>query len=243
MLASVAATDVSALPVPDLFAAHIARTDRETTVSAQSVTVDLGWWGQSLHTRSLPGVVVNDVADTTISGAGRGPTSRATLFALADAALADDAPALTLLWSALAWGAGTSARNMNRRLDAVADHPGAAGLLRTAAEMSRSDPSAAYEVLRPKNRNLLPYLGPAFFSKFLYFAGGGDPFHPCLILDARVTLSLRRFGWASLHPGGAWPVTTYQRYCDLLLRWATEASTATRPVAADELELWLFRHG
>jgi 8-oxoguanine DNA glycosylase-like protein len=203
-------------------------------------------WNHALEHRGLPGRVAGhptrDGASTV--GSGRVFISRELLFELADGS--DDNPhrAMTLLWNSLAWGAGTSARNMNRRLDSVAAEPrAAAAVLVRAAGLSRMDAEAAYLTLRPKDRNLLPFLGPAFFSKYLYFAGGGNPEHPCLILDARVANSLRRHGWESLRTGGAWPPATYRRYCEPLKRWASEASTSERPVAADDLEFWLFQRG
>jgi hypothetical protein len=69
--------------------------------------------------------------------------------------------------------------------------------------------------------------------------------HPCLILDSRVADALRRrCGWRSLHPEGNWPAITYQRYCDLLARWATEESARRQhTVGPDQIEGWLFSEG
>lgn len=209
-------------------------------MSSQSVEVVPDWWNAALLRRGLPGEVTGAPA-----GGGRARISRGRIFDLASqASSADDW--LNVLWSALAWGAGTSARNMDRRLDAIAHlrRDAIRGLVESA-ELSREEPKAAYEALRPAG-NLIRWLGPAFFSKFLYFAGAGRPDHPCLILDARVAKALHLAGWSSLHPGGAWPAGTYERYCELLSRWANDSDvrgTAGRPVAADELELWLFTNG
>jgi hypothetical protein len=91
-------------------------------------------------------------------------------------------------------------------------------------------------MLRPGGRNEIRSLGPSFFTKFLYFAGGGSPDHPCLILDRVVATALRdHCGWTSLHPTGPWPAETYRRYCGLLARWAQDYHCAP-----DELERTLF---
>jgi hypothetical protein len=111
-------------------------------------------------------------------------------------------------------------------MGAVAAGPDAAGkLLRRAAELSRTDAAAAYEVLYPRRRSAIKGLGPSFGTKFLYFAGGGDPGHPSLILDSYVAAALHGHGWTSLR-GGGWPAWTCQRYCDLLSRWAAPLSIA-----------------
>jgi hypothetical protein len=120
----------------------------------------------------------------------------------------------------------------------AADSDRCGGLLAEAAAMAADDPIAAYALLRPA-RTAINGLGPAFFTKFLYFAGGGR--RGSLILDARVAGRLRRScGWASLVGTTSWPATTYGRYLELLHRWADEVSAGVRPVDADEIELQLF---
>jgi hypothetical protein len=93
---------------------------------------------------------------------------------------------------------------------------------------------------------VIPALGPAFFTKFLYFAGVGEGSTPCLILDARVAASLYEAGWTDL-PRSArkngysfsynWYTDTYVSYCELLKRWADAHGPKTRP---DEIERALF---
>lgn len=52
---------------------------------------------------------------------------------------------------------------------------------------------------------------PAFFTKLMYFAGGGHPHHPCAILDENVALALQKTcGWTSL-PLKGWLASAYQR--------------------------------
>lgn len=45
-------------------------------------------------------------------------------------------------------------------------------LLRRAAGLSMTDPRGAFLLLKPGG-NAISSLGPNFFTKFLYFAGGG----------------------------------------------------------------------
>jgi hypothetical protein len=86
---------------------------------------------------------------------------------------------------------------------------------------------------------------PAFFTKYLYFAGAGDPRHPCVILDSRVAAALVRIGWTSLHTKGGWPAITYSRYLDLLGRWSSELGSGRQDGSPrlDLLERWLFDTG
>jgi hypothetical protein len=129
-------------------------------------------------------------------------------------------------------------------MDAVmADPARAARLLRTAAELARHSPTEAFEMLHPGGRGAIAHLGPAFGTKFLYFAGAGEVGHPCFILDARVAAALRDLGWSSLGTRGGWGAATYTRYCRLLARWAIELSSGGPPVAGDQIEKWLFDRG
>jgi hypothetical protein len=70
---------------------------------------------------------------------------------------------------------------------------------------------------------LLKYLGPAFFTKYLYFAGGGAATRPCVILDRVVAANLRARGWDGLR-SASWSAVTYVQYCELLACLAREAS-------------------
>jgi hypothetical protein len=119
------------------------------------------------------------------------------------------------------------------------------GLIEAAA-LSRSDALLAYRAVCPStHRSLVKYMGPAFATKFLYFAGGGRADHGCLILDSVVANALRsKCGWTSLSTKGGWPEATYARYCSLAERWASDISGVIgRTVAPDEIEFALFRSG
>ncbi|MGW4114667.1 8-oxoguanine DNA glycosylase OGG fold protein [Actinosynnema sp. NPDC004786] len=192
---------------------------REVGVGDHAIRIRERWWRSAIGDRGLPG------------RPPVGPTlTRAEVWAPAD-------DVFTTLWRVLAWGSGSRLRQNARRLDSIAaDVPRAERLLTEAAARSRHDPAGAYAVLWPDGRSAIGWLGPSFFTKFLYFAGGGSREHPCLILDRVVATALRdHCGWASLDPAGSWPARTYQRYCDLLARWARE-----HRCAPDEVELALF---
>jgi hypothetical protein len=229
--------DLSTLALPDEAVKWLESTSRTKSVFEHRVQVDPDWWTAALEESGLPGGPVrgDDTSGTSIS--------RAHLFELAQPAHGgDDDVVLRLLWHTLAWGAGTKGRNNRSRVATVARQGPelVAETLRKAGQAAKDDPERAYQALRPSRKSAVPYLGPAFFTKYLYFAGGGADDHASLILDARVAASLRAHGWSSLGAHG-WPPHSYARYCHLLHRWADEASErAGRRCFSDELEVWLF---
>jgi hypothetical protein len=236
------ATDLSKLHCPPEVLGGVG-VDRHRFIDLHGVLVDLDWWNGKLEDYGLPGRPrISGARDGEVVWGGKATIYRQDLFVLAENACESPEGALAMLYPILAWGTGTKPRNSDRRLKAIAVNPSVVETgLRLAAERSREDARAAFEVLRPTRRkNLVSYLGPAFFTKFLYFAGGGRPEHPCLILDDRVAKSLHdQGGWKSLGTG-PWPVETYERYCTLLHRWSREESASGRPLSADELERALF---
>jgi hypothetical protein len=91
----------------------------------------------------------------------------------------------------------------------------------------------------PNNKTALSDLGPAFFTKYLYFAGVGCADHRCCILDENVAMSLHRTcGWASL-PTKNWLATAYGGYALLLDRWIDEYRLPRRDLVAR----WFFENG
>lgn len=235
-------TDLSSLSLPAGIAAELA-LPRGQSVHAHAVPVNPAWWETALQQHGLPGgPVIPDGRDAQ----GRETLSRGSVFELGGVVsdATSDEDVLSFLWHVLAWG--SRGRNNRRRLESVADlMPDAADVLRQACVAARGNPVEGYEALRTKRRNAIPWLGPAFLTKVLYFAGGGALGHRSLILDDRVAGALRNHhGWWSLRTGGNWPTATYERYCDLLTRWSAEATTVVgREVGSDELELWLFSQG
>jgi hypothetical protein len=204
--------------------------------------VKAAWWNTRLAELGLAGGPLRS-SEAADDPAQTVTIRRRDLFALAEPVAegrATDEDVLRLLWHVLAWGSGSARRQNAARMASFVDQS-AVELLRKAGEAA-GDPATAYRMLIRVGGGVIPRFGPSFFTKYLYFAGAGRPDHPCVILDARVAASLHRYGWTTLPPRWRnWYTDTYASYCDLLGRWADEASNAlNRPVARDELELWLF---
>lgn len=237
------------LPVPDHIRSALRGVGREVVLGQGFTEAELGlrWWTQNLGPEF-------EELRVDLGGAPEvaAQLRRTDLMALArDVLIPDssDVQVLELLWYTLAWGSGTSRRQNRRRIDAFRDEEQRrtrTELLRVAAAAAAAgDVTVAYGTLIRRGGGVIPGLGPAFFTKFLYFAGGGDVDHPAAILDARVARSLHRLGWSSLPSGWAnWFTATYVSYCDLLGRWAEEvAQDRGAAVGRDELEYLLFRWG
>ncbi|WP_173079140.1 8-oxoguanine DNA glycosylase OGG fold protein [Phytohabitans rumicis] len=205
------------IPVPHDAAAGI--RDR-TCLIHQKITIEPSWWAAKLAQYNAPGGPLQHT-DRHLT--------RANVWTHTRGAANDELVAARLLWHALAWGTGTRPRHCRRRIRSVAADPAATlATLQRAAALAATDPEAAYAQLHPhRHRSRIRGLGPAFGTKFLYFAGGGNPDHPCLILDARVATALRRRGWKTI-PNGGWGPDTYARYCNLAANWATELTTTAQ---------------
>lgn len=212
----------------------------------QSIGSD--WWNDRLAAHGL---------DQRVQLFGHGETkglTREDLLKVAiSTAVADptDAAVLTLLWHVLAWGTGRSQRANRQRIEAFADtadrHRNVELLKEAFALAQQGDAASAYARLIRRGGGQIRGLGPAFFTKALYFASEGAPDTRCLILDARVAASLATAGWSSL-PCTArngysynWFTVTYASYCDLLGRWAAEESDRRgKEIWPDEIERALF---
>jgi hypothetical protein len=143
--------------------------------------------------------------------------------------------------AAAVWGTGTSAQSVERRINVLTGNPDgevgrriaeAVGILRERGAV------AAYAALRTGVLSV-NYLGPAFFSKILYFGGfdsAAGELRP-LIIDrwiARAVNAWKGTTWEEAN----WPTEVYQRY----LTWAGELA-AERGVCPDVIEYHLFAAG
>ncbi|MFH9863028.1 hypothetical protein [Streptomyces sp. NPDC017202] len=147
-----------------------------------------------------------------------------------------------LLIAALVWGTGTKARSVNRRGHIFA-HTSAthidARLATVLTVLRERGAVAAYRACRNDQR--IPYLGPAFFTKFLYFAGHEDPVGPFrpLILDGVVSRALKdRKAVAENWPLNGWTTEQYARYLDVVHEQAASAG-----VMPDAVEAAWFARG
>lgn len=166
--------------------------------------------------------------------------SRGDILRMADGEITPST-ATQLLYASLAWGLGVKARRLPTRLESLTNDgvPKRLEHAWTAVREGRS-PRECYEVLlTPKGRGRIYYFGPAFSTKYLYFASGTRKTPQCLILDAVVAKNLRPIAWPA-SPTAAWWSETYGRYCDLLGRWAT-AMDAPDPVGPDQIEMAIFK--
>jgi hypothetical protein len=209
-------------------------------VLGHAVSVDGGRWRRALTDRGLP-PVAGKLADE-----GRTTVTRQEVFDRGDREMSVE-NAFQLLYYSLAWGLGTRASRFHQRLDGLAGRQDSAGELLVSAWTSvrNGDPTMEAYSLLTTNRGAgqIPWFGPAFSTKFLYFAQGSAPAPRHVILDQVVSRNLRRDAWPDAPTAGWWP-ETYQRYCTLLTHWAVQATddpTVQRTVRADEIELALFR--
>jgi len=224
------ATSLTEIDLPDRAINKLVDVDVNEWINNHAITVDRQWWNEALAAHGLEDTLVGDTI------------RRRDIFELADRATTSPAAALSLLWNALAWGSGDRLRNNKLRIADVANDPAAAGhLLQRAAVLSRTSPLDAYELLFPRRRGAIRQLGPAFFTKYLYFAGAGQPDHPCAILDENVARALHDVcGWISLPIEGGWLASGYERYCTLLGMWVKQHNKIGR---RDVIERWLFDEG
>lgn len=224
-------------PLPDDI---FAKLPGSSVVMSHAVSVDSGRWTRSLTARGLP------PAQGKLAGAGRISVTRKEVFDLGDRT-----PTVTnafqLLYYSLAWGLGTRAPRLHQRLDGLAAHQDKAGqlLLNAWTLVKAGAPTReAYGALTTtRGAGRIPWFGPAFSTKFLYFAQGSavNPRH--VILDQVVSKNLRQDAWPQAPTAGWWP-ETYERYCGLLGSWAGQAGErldGARCVRADEIEITLFR--
>jgi hypothetical protein len=200
-------------------------------------TSDADRWKKLLADRGL------SIPPTFAVNSGRFRISRAEVFTLGAGQPSPEA-ALPLLLVSMAWGLGLRAPRLKARLDAIERDPyGTAERLTEAWEPVRAsaDPKYAYRILTTeRGAGRISMLGPAFATKFLYFAQGPEAHPNLLILDKVVATKLRPFAWPHSPTEGWWP-ETFASYCTLMDNWAREATDrAEHDVRPDEIEYTLF---
>lgn len=213
----------------------------DTEVLGQGFSFRPSWWGRYVESPWWPEAV--DRLPEVPGRPGYRRISRQDVFDLA----ADGSPEgrVGLLLASFMWGTGSSAFLVGRRARVFTRTPieDVGARLVAATDLLHTDgPVAAYESLLARQSNHVKYLGPAFFTKFLYFAAG----HPSavtpqpLILDKLVARSLNAHfdGWAIRDNG--WPARTYRRYLDLAAQHTAAAEPGSSPGG---FEMALFRAG
>lgn len=214
------------------------RLPSRAEVLNHEVSADADRWQRELAARGLTAPIGK------LHGTGVVQLSRGDLFSIADQEPSSDS-AIQLLWYSLAWGLGTRAPRLHARLNGIAeDERKAANLLTEAWGLARNEADAekAYSVLTTdKGRGRIKWLGPAFSTKFLYFAQGSARAPSYLILDAVVARNLRSTAWPSA-PSTAWWPSTYGEYCLLMKNWAEQAELRSgKETSPDQIELAVFK--
>lgn len=217
----------------------LAELDRDGDLLGSEFKIDTGWWrteltkaGWELQGKfAVPGVVA---------------IGRRDLFALAPSAYASSDEVLSFVFHVLFWGSGDSRRHNKKRIAAVLATEGLSRLRRWL-ELPSDDLEGQFRTFQNRG-NLIGHLGPAFFSKLMYFAGGGTPEHRALIIDNRVLRTLSK-----TQAGQHLPVThdyglsTYLAACCVLEELAVSARNSADPqlagVTADLVEFWAFGLG
>ncbi|MEE6169531.1 MULTISPECIES: 8-oxoguanine DNA glycosylase OGG fold protein [unclassified Mycolicibacterium] len=223
-----AATPSTEIRLPEAAVTELRDVDVSEWIDDHAIDVERTWWNQLL---SIYGFDNDPVGEINV---------RADVFDLAKGVSTDPASALRLLFNSLAWTSRETHRKTRLSVAKIADDSyDVCQILQGAAALSHTDPRRAYELLYPRGRAVVADLGPAVFTKYLYFAGGGDAEHPCCILDGNIALALQRScGWLSLASHG-WLAPAYERYTALLGRWVEEFGLSRR----DVIERWLFEEG
>ncbi|WSM11023.1 hypothetical protein OHB49_02530 [Streptomyces sp. NBC_01717] len=149
-----------------------------------------------------------------------------------------------LLVAALVWGTGTKAQSVNRRAR-IFEHSSPADIdarldeaLNVLRERGAADGYWAFN-----NDQRIPHLGPAFFTKVLYFAGHNNSassavYRP-VILDSVVSRALKATDAANANwPENGWTTNQYRQYVGGVHEYAQ-----ARGVQPDQVEAALFSDG
>jgi hypothetical protein len=164
--------------------------------------------------------------------------SRQAVFDVARSVGDSPEGALRLLVATYAWRTGRHDPRTVHRAKVMLSPSGrdqvASRLTAAVRELAEGGPVVAYGLLSGDlgPAHTVRGLGPAIFTKFLYFAGGVDgersagPLRP-LILDQRVALAFGRLVAADLPAGQSprsspWPAHWYRRYLEITHGWAED---------------------
>jgi hypothetical protein len=159
--------------------------------------------------------------------------SRPAVRLFSRSAATDPQAALRAFLVTMTWGYGRLGYGPFRVQRILATTPETGERLQQAArELLDHGPVQAYRRLGDHGIGQLPFLGPAFGTKFLYFCSPPGP--GALILDRLVADWLRAQAGLSLSQV-RWSSQTYDRYLATMSGWAGQLS-----VTADELETCIF---
>ena len=214
----------------------LAELNRDRDLLGSGFKIDTGWWRTELTKAGWE--LRGKFAEPGVVAIGR-----QDLFALAPSAEASDEEVISFVFHVLFWGSGDSRRHNKKRIAAVLA-PEGRRRLRCWLELPVDDLEGQFKTFRNCG-NLISHLGPAFFSKLMYFAAGGAPEHKALIIDNRVLRTLSKTAVGQhlpvIHDYG---VDTYLAACGVLEELAVSARNSADPrlagATADLVEFWAF---
>lgn len=176
--------------------------------------------------------------DNGLDARGRKWINRDDLFVLGQRVRTPD-DAIEFYVAVCSWGVGNKARDVYRRIAPLKQPEAGDRLLRgiAAVQGPHGSARAGFEAFSSTDNAKLKGLGPAFFTKLLYFAAGeptaGHGGHP-LILDQKVATAI---GWPAKT---WWSVEEYTNYLDLV----DETGRMFHPIPrTDCIEYALFLSG
>lgn len=211
-----------------------AAPDRSEAVLGQAVSFNPQTWK-----RWLPNDLWPDELDL-LQGPGKfHRINREDVFRLS-ADVRTPAQAVRCYVAACVWGTGTGGIGVARRARPLRSHDDAGQRILKAITTLREDGAvAAYRRLRKGGDTNLRGLGPAFFTKVLYFAGwDAAPGPRPLILDQFVVRAFNEQAEVTWRTNWTWTHDQYDWYLNTVAGWASSWGTT-----ADVVERELFDHG
>lgn len=224
-----------AMSLPALFCGP--PPDRATFISRHAVEFSPKQWLDR-----LPEPCMFDLlADIPVLEGNRWPRiTRKYLFDLADK-IGSPKEAVQFYVAVCAWGAGTKALLVGRRVRVLRDNRDAGERLLAGIRLAETSPVGAYRAFRRGGEHSLLHLGPAFFTKVIYFAGWPEQegiIPKPLILDQYVAAALNDITDLNWPSTWNWTAGQYEHYLHLAPKWASEWRCEP-----DVIERTLFEHG
>lgn len=228
------ATADEPIPTPELFVG--APPAREDYVLSQGFPRDLEYCRSQLPDSRMWAPELDDLPEANY---GRHQLARRDLFTIAERAAADPGDpwaAIQLHAAIIFWGAPPG-QSTSRAVKPLSDLNAPTRLTEALRTVRTAGALSAYQAMDRYQRLWVSGLGPAYFTKYLYFGGfnATKPGMPQpLILDENVIKALidtTRLPWAAT-------ATDYLRYLDAAKDWAFDYNTTP-----DVIERRLFQLG
>lgn len=222
------------IPTPDLFDG--VPPPRDEYVLDQGFPRDLEYCRAQLPDPRMWAPELDDLPEANY---GRHRLARRELFAIAERAAADpgDPWAAIQLHAAIVFWGAPPGQSTSRAVKPLSDPHAPQHLTEALRTVRTAGAQSAYQAMDRYQRLLVSGLGPAYFTKFLYFGGytATKPGMPQpLILDENVLKALvdtTHLPWAATAPD-------YVRYLDAAKDWAFDYNTTP-----DVIERRLFELG